>query len=196
MIKIISGIILAAGKAKRMGKQKLLLPFRGSTILENVIETVTSCKSIEEVIVIYGAAEIIDKVGKYNIKTVYNPIAEEGQSTSVIAGVKNSNPRTMAYMFIMGDQPFISPYMLEKLIDIWKQNVLSIIVPRYNGKNGMPTIFSADFRKDLMNITGDKGGRDVIKANPDKVKYVDMDDAMAGFDVDTPEDYEKLLKQI
>jgi len=193
---MISGIILAAGRSKRMGKQKLLLPFRGSTILENVVETVTSCKSIEEVIVVYGAAEIIHKVEKYNVKTVYNPIAEEGQSTSVIAGLKSSDPGAKAYMFIVGDQPFISLCVLENLIDIWKQNTSSIIVPRYNGKNGMPTIFSADFKNDLMNITGDKGGRDVIKTNPDKVIYVDMDDAMAGFDVDTPEDYEKLVKQI
>lgn len=196
MIKIISGIILAAGSSKRMGRQKLLLPFRGSTILENVIETITTCESIEEVLLVYEATEVIDRVKGYDLKAVYNPIAEEGQSTSVIAGVKSSNPKTKAYMFIMGDQPFINKDVVERLIGIWKQNTSSIIVPRYNGKNGMPTIFSEDFKKDLLNITGDKGGRDVIKANPDKVIYVDIDENMAGFDIDTPEDYEELLKQI
>jgi len=196
VIKIITGIILAAGKSKRMGRQKLLLPFRGSTILENVIETVTSCKSIGDIIVVYNSEEVMERVKNYDVKTVYNPVAEEGQSTSVIAGVKSSDPDTKAYIFITGDQPFISTEVMERLIYVWMQNSSSIIVPRYNEKNGMPVIFPVDFKKDLLNITGDKGGRDVIKANPDKVIYVDMDDALAGFDVDTPEDYEKLLKQI
>lgn len=93
VIKIISGIILAAGSSKRMGRQKLLLPFRGSTILENVIETITTCEFIEEVLLVYEATEVIDRVKGYDVKTVYNPIAEEGQSTSVIAGVKSSNPK-------------------------------------------------------------------------------------------------------
>lgn len=196
MIKIISGIILAAGSSKRMGRQKLLLPFKDSTILESVIRTACSCKSIGEIIVVYQSGEVYEKVKKYDVKAVYNPIAELGQSTSVIAGVKNSDPRTQAYTFIMGDQPFISPDMVEKLIGIWEQNKLSIIVPRYNGENGMPTIFSRNFKKNLMNITGDKGGREVIKANIDKVIFVDIDETMAGFDVDTLEDYEEMLKQI
>lgn len=196
MIKIISGIILAAGSSKRMGRQKLLLPFKDSTILESVIRTACSCKSIGEIIVVYQSGEVYEKVKKYDVKAVYNPIAELGQSTSVIAGVKNSDPRTLAYTFIMGDQPFISPDVVEKLIGIWEQNKLSIIVPRYNGENGMPTIFSRNFKKNLMNITGDKGGREVIKANIDKVIFVDIDETMAGFDVDTLEDYEEMLKQI
>lgn len=196
MIKIISGIILAAGSSKRMGRQKLLLPFKDSTILESVIRTACSCKSIGEIIVVYQSGEVYEKVKKYDVKAVYNPIAELGQSTSVIAGVKNSDPRTQAYTFIMGDQPFISPDVVEELIGIWEQNKSSIIVPRYNGENGMPTIFSRNFKKNLMNITGDKGGREVIKANIDKVIFVDIDETMAGFDVDTLEDYEEMLKQI
>jgi len=196
VIKIISGIILAAGSSKRMGKQKLLLPFKDSTILEEVVKTVINCSALGEIIVVYQSEEVLNTIKKYDVKTIYNPIAEKGQSTSLVAGMKSCNTKTKAYMFIMGDQPFINIDTMDAIIETWNKNPNSIIVPRYNGKNGMPTIFSSNFKQELMNVTGDKGGRDIIKANPDTIMYVDFCDTMAGFDIDTLEDYYKCLKKI
>ncbi|MDD2482003.1 MAG: molybdenum cofactor cytidylyltransferase [Lutispora sp.] len=196
MIKIISGIILAAGISKRMGTQKLLLPFKESTIIENIIGTVKSCKSFEEVIVVYSSEKVLDRIMQHSVRSAINERAEEGQSTSVIEGIKNSDPNTKAYMFIVGDQPFITKDILEELISTWQKNQASIIVPRYDGKKGMPTIFPVNFKQELMNITGDAGGRSIIQGNLDKVIFIDFNNTIAGFDIDTPEDYEEILKGI
>jgi len=196
VIKIIAGIILAAGSSKRMGKQKLLLPFKDSTILEEVIKTVKSCSTLNEVIVVYKSEEVLNAIKKYDVKSVYNPIAEKGQSTSVVEGIKSCHPETKAYMFIMGDQPFISLDIMKAIIEVWNNNPNSIIVPRYDGRNGMPTLFPSNYKQELLNITGDKGGRDIIKANPDNVIYVDFNDTLAGVDIDTMEDYYECLKKI
>ncbi|MCQ1528155.1 molybdenum cofactor cytidylyltransferase [Lutispora saccharofermentans] len=196
MIDIITGIILAAGSSKRMGKQKLILPLKNSTIVENAVETVKSCKAFGEILVVYQSEEVMDRIKKYDVKTVYNAKAKDGQSTSVIEGIKNSDPDAKAYMFIAGDQPFITKDIIEALINAWKKNQNSIIVPCYDGKKGMPTIFPAEFRQELMNITGDTGGRTIIQGNSDRVMFVDFYDTMAGFDIDTPEEYNETLKII
>jgi len=196
VIEIISGIILAAGSSKRMGKQKLLLPFKNSTILEEVIKIVKSCSALNEVIVVYKSEEVLNAIKKYDVKPVYNPNAEKGQSTSVVEGIKSCHPETKAYMFIMGDQPFINLDIINAIIEVWNNNPNSIIVPKYDGKNGMPTLFPSNYKQGLLNITGDKGGRDIIKANPDNVINVDFSNTLAGFDIDTIEDYNECLKKI
>lgn len=196
MIVIITGIILAAGSSKRMGRQKLLLPLKDNTIIGKVIETVKRCKLYGEILVVYQSVEVMVRTKEYDVKTVYNEKAEDGQSTSVIAGIRNSDSHTNAYMFIAGDQPFITVDIIEELICTWKQNQTSIVIPKYDGKRGMPTIFPVSFKQELMNITGDTGGRTVIENNLDKVIFVDFSYSMAGFDIDTPEDYKTLLKEI
>ena len=77
MIKIISGIILAAGSSKRMGKQKLLLPFKDSTILEEVVKTVINCSALGEIIVVYQSEEVLNTIKKYDVKQSIIPLQKK-----------------------------------------------------------------------------------------------------------------------
>ncbi len=191
---MITGIILAAGFSRRMGTEKLLLEINGVRIIERVIK---ECKSslLDELILIYRKEEVKEIGEQYSVKAIYNPKADLGQSESVKLGIINSsNPD--AYMFIMGDQPFVNSQLINRLIYEYKKSDSTILVPSYSGKNGTPSIFSTIYKEEFLKIQGDKGGRDIIKNNLHLVKIIDIQDEISGFDIDTPMDYKNLADYI
>ncbi len=191
---MITAIILAAGSAKRMGTQKLLLPFGNCTIVECVMRVVKASELFDDIVVVYRDSAVRETAEKLGIRTAMNLNAHMGLSTSVIAGVKSCNADTEAYMFFSGDQPLISEEWLEALTNEYKKSKEYIIVPLYREKRGMPTIFPASFRDELLSVEGDSGGRSIIEKHREKVVFVKNDNKAAGFDIDTSEDYESALK--
>jgi molybdenum cofactor cytidylyltransferase len=188
---MISGIILASGFSKRMEKEKLLLPVGGVALVERVIRAAQASR-LDEVILIYQKKEI-EKIGrKYGIKTVYNGRAGEGQSAAIKLGIHTAHPETDAFMFMVGDQPFLNPSTINILIDTNRSDPHSIIVPVYNGLRGNPVLFPSELKDLLLALDGDRGGRVLIDSMPERVKLVSIDEEMLGTDIDTDGDYEKL----
>jgi molybdenum cofactor cytidylyltransferase len=185
---MITGIILASGFSRRMKEDKLLMEINGMKMVERVIR---SCKksSLDRIILIYRKEKVKNIGSRYGVKTLYNPNAHLGQSEGLKLGVKETK-NSQAYMFLVGDQPFITSRLIDELINEYKKGLASIIVPYYNGKNGTPTIFSSIYKDELLSIEGDKGGRDIIRNNPSSIKKVIIDDGRLGLDMDTPEDFE------
>lgn len=183
---MITGIILASGFSKRMGEDKLLMEVDGIKMVERVIG---SCEesSLDEVILVYRKEEVRNIGEEYNIKTIYNPKAHLGQSESMKLGIKAAKAND-AFMFLMGDQPFITSRLINRLIEEYKNNEQSIIVPYYKDKKGTPTIFPSILKDELLQVEGDKGGRDIIGENITLVKKVYIDDEKFGLDVDREED--------
>lgn len=185
---MITGIIMASGFSKRMGHNKLLHKVDGVRIIERVIR---NCKgsSLDEIMLVYRDKEIGD-IGKgYDIKTIYNPKAILGQSESMKLGIKAAGEYS-EFMFLMGDQPFITKGLINQLINEHINNEQYIIVPYYNNKRGNPTIFPSRFREELLNVEGDKGGRDIINKYNFLVKRIDVADEKLGRDIDREEDLE------
>ena len=185
---MITGIIMASGFSNRMGKDKLLIDVNGKKIIERVIEAAIYSK-LDEVILIYRTKEVRDIGETYGIKTIYNPNAHLGQSQSVITGVESSEKG--AYMFFVGDQPFISVGLIDLLIDEYNREPEKIIIPYYENMIGMPIIFPSSLREELLKVGGDKGGREIIRNNPLLIKKVYIDDEYLIKDIDTVEDYER-----
>ena len=187
---MIIGIILASGYSKRMKKDKLTMNIKGRPMVEWTIRACSNSK-LDHIILVYRRPKVKEIGEKYGIKNIYNEKAYLGQAEGVKLGVKlakNGN----SYMFLTGDMPYINSKLIDRLIEVHNKNPEYIIVPFYNGKQGMPTIFPEVYREDLLNINGDKGGRDIIMKNPDFVKRVDIEDEKLGIDIDTMEDVEKL----
>jgi molybdenum cofactor cytidylyltransferase len=184
---MIIGIILASGFSRRMKKDKLLMKIDGIAMVEKVIQRAKD-SLLDEIIIIYRAEEV-KKIGdRYNIKTIYNPKAHLGQSEGLKLGVKEGK-NAEAYMFLVGDQPFITTQLIDKLIEEYKLSKNPIVVPYYKGKRGMPTIFSSTLKDQLLKIQGDKGGRNIIEENISLVKKVAIEDERLGLDIDRPEDF-------
>ena len=188
---MITGIIMAAGFSSRMGEDKLLLEVDGFKMVERVIY---SCKNslLDNIILIYRNEEVKKICDKYNITTIYNPNAHLGQSESMKLGVEAS-VNSEAFMFITGDQPFITNNLINLLINEYKNGQGNIIVPYYDKKNGTPTIFSSRFKEDLLKVKGDKGGRDIIKDNSNYVKKIYIEDIKSGLDIDEKDDFLNLF---
>jgi molybdenum cofactor cytidylyltransferase len=193
---MIVGIILSAGESKRMGTPKQLLPWGKTIILQQVIEN-ASASRLGFILLVLGSRvdEIMGKI-KLSSKTriVVNRNFKEGMSSSVKCGVQNAPEAADAYMLLLGDQPFIGPDTVNKLIDHYHTGKHGIIIPVYNGKRGHPVIFDAKYKKELLTI-GDGGAKVIVDNHLLDILEVPMDSPEILTDIDTPQDYQKVVGQ-
>jgi molybdenum cofactor cytidylyltransferase len=189
---MISAIILAAGQAKRMGlpSGKQLLPLGKSTILETTIDYIIASEVDETLVVLgYQSEEISRRIAARPVKTVVNPDYLKGMSTSIAAGIAASDTRTQAYLFALGDQPFISTQVINLLLRAFEHDRSKIVVPIFDGKRGHPAIFPASYKQELLGLKGDVGARQVIARHEQVVAEVQVDSEGILLDIDTQEEY-------
>lgn len=190
----ITGIIMASGLSRRMrGRDKLLLPLNGISMIERVIQA-ADASGLDEIILVYQKPAVAECAANYRVRCVYNPLAAEGQSQSVKHGVLAASPETAGYMFLPGDQPGLGSAEIDLLIQAWEKSPDSIIVPVYGGRRGSPVIFPARYRKGLLALKGDSGGRAIIEEAPESVRHIDMPHPASGKDIDTPDDYKSSFR--
>jgi len=190
---MITGIILASGFSKRMQQEKLLLPVKNIPLIERVIRAARQ-SLLDEIILVYQHEQVKAVAERFRIKTILNTAASEGQSAAVRLGVRSVRPDAQAFMFLVGDQPYLTPDVINRLTAVWRQNRESIIVPVYNDRPGNPVIFPAQLREELLALQGDSGGRMLIQKMPDRVCPVPVRSPSVGIDIDTPEDYANIAK--
>ena len=189
---MITAILLASGYSRRMGENKLLLKYRGKSLIEHTIETIKKC-GFSEMILVAREDEIVEIGNRYGLKVIKNENAIKGISESIKLGVRNAK-ETEGYMFFMADQPFLDVDTVRGLKNEFSENVDFIIVPRCEGKRGSPVTFPYIFKEDFLHLVGDVGGKVIINKNLDKVKFVEVEDSTKLFDVDNIENYEYILK--
>ncbi len=192
----VAAIVLAAGEAKRMGGQKLRLPFGEATIIETVIGSVIA-SGVAETIVVLGhrADEIAPLAAKFPVKTVLNPAYRAGMSTSIIAGVKAVSAETQAVVLALGDQPAIGAGIIGEILDGYARGEKGIALPVHDGRRGHPVVISLQYRDELLALRGDTGARDIVATHAEDVLEVPVDSAGIYADVDTAADYRALRRR-
>jgi molybdenum cofactor cytidylyltransferase len=191
---VIAAVVLAAGLARRMGRQKLLLQLQGKPVVRWSVEHVVS--HVEDIVIVTGPDDtaIRQALGDLTVRFVVNPRPQDGQSTSIAAGVAALKPWTTAALIALGDQPRMPGPVVPALLEAWRRSGKAIVAPVYQGVQGTPVVFSSEVFGELRALKGDAGARAVVKQNPERVETVAFDLAMPP-DVDTPEDYAKLHVQ-
>ena len=186
---MISALLLAAGRAIRMGRPKQLLPFGKSTILEQAIDNLLGSQ-VDEIVVVVGhrAEEIAKVVALKLVKLVVNPDYTQGMSTSIIAGLNAVNNQAQAFMIALGDEPLIDSRTVNRLIEAFCHHDRGIVIPTYQGRRGHPVIFTRKYRRELLALKGDIGGRKVIGDHPGDVLEVAMNCRGIYLDIDTTDD--------
>lgn len=191
---MISGIILASGFSRRMQRDKLLLPVGGLPVVERVIRAAMDAE-LDEVILVWRE-QAIEAIGtRCGVKTVFNPLAATGQSAAVRLGVAAAEAQACAWMFLVGDQPFIAPALIDRLIDAARQHPGNIVVPRYGDAPGSPVVFPVRHRQHLLALQGDEGGRALLRRFPDDIVQVHVRERHFGLDIDTQDAYTEALKK-
>ncbi|MBN1367823.1 MAG: molybdenum cofactor cytidylyltransferase [Dehalococcoidales bacterium] len=188
----ISAIILAAGESKRMGESKLLLKWRGASIFEETVDNYLA-SAANEVTVILGnqATEMEKLIGDRTVTVAINPAYAKGMSTSIVIGINVMSPRTQGIMLALADQPSVTSQTIDKLIQVFQLRKKGIIVPTYHGQRGNPVIFDIKYRKELLALQGDTGGRDIVGRFYNDIQEVPVENRGVLIDIDTPEDYRR-----
>jgi probable selenium-dependent hydroxylase accessory protein YqeC len=194
----ISIILLAAGKGERMGKPKLDLEINGKTILEHAVSAIEKT-GIHDVVVVFSEqnSHYRSRLPSYFRSTVTTNIQEEEElSKSVKQGLLNIQPQSQAVIFALADQPLITPDIYKDLIQYHLRHLPLVTVPVHDGKRGNPTLFDRRMWSELSKIKGDKGGRNLIATvPPPKLGLVHVGHGSVLADIDTPEDYQRLLSE-
>jgi len=190
---MIYGIILAAGEGKRMGKLKLTLPLGNKKLIEWVLQAAKLTPLDKYFLVVRPEDKDIIKIGKaWGAEIVLNPDFRKGMSTSIKkALLKINTQEAEGFFLILGDQPLITSKIINKLIKSFSPGKEEIVVPYFKDKRGNPVLFDICWKDELMAVTGDVGGRVLIKAHPEKVKRVNVSDETILFDIDQEKDYLK-----
>jgi molybdenum cofactor cytidylyltransferase len=183
-------IILAAGESKRMKVPKLLLPFNGKTMIEVVIRNV-SVSAADHTLVVLGAFrdEISSVTDGYQVETCYNEKFRDGMFSSVLCGI-NYLPETFeAVLIIPGDQPFIKPEVINRLIAEYRNSGKGIVIPVYKKKRGHPLLLDGKYRNMLDGLQEQNGLRSLAEKYPDDVLEIVTNSPGILKDFDTKEDY-------
>lgn len=189
-------VILAAGKSARLGQPKQLLPFKGKSLICHCVEIAK--KVVKNVVVVTGAERkrIESELNNSNVEIVYNPDWEEGMASSIRAGLtylREKNPDINEVIFMVCDQPFVTTDLLLKLISEKQHSSKSIVASFYSEIAGTPVIFDKSIFPELMELSGDVGARKIIIKNKERMSTVDF--PLGNVDMDTADDYKKLLMQ-
>jgi molybdenum cofactor cytidylyltransferase len=201
-------IVLAAGMSRRMGADnKMLLPFRGSTIFETTFSHIVEA-GIGEILVVVGfEAEKIKNALKTHPLSIFNKMHivenkayENGMTSSIKTGIKalKSENTEGGYMICLSDMPLISPeeyrFMVTQFSAISQQDEKAIVVPFYKGEKGNPVIFSNFYKNDLLNLEDREGGKSILKTYQKHLYKIEMPTDSILLDADTPDDYQRLLR--
>lgn len=188
---------MAAGAARRMGRQKLFLDLRGRPVLQWVLEEVLSTGLAEVICVVRELEKARQAVllEHPKLRWVVNRKAREGQSTSVIAGLKAISPHAEAALFILGDQPLIKRELIQSLIDLYRRSSALIVAPAFHGRTRSPVLFHKNLFADLLKLKGDIGGRGLMRTYRENVALLEWKDEAPFLDLDVWEDYEEIMKR-
>ena len=194
MRKFISGLILGAGASQRFGEPKQLLPFADTTLLGWVIAQAQLARRLDETIVVLGrsADEIRERVDFAEAKVVENQVFAEGCASSYRAGIAALDSHAEALMIILGDQPGITPEIIDTFAEEWNKTDAPIALCTYEGgRKGHPMIFARSLFDQLERLHGDKAAWKLVDANASSVLQIHLPLPFPQ-DINTREDFERI----
>ncbi len=189
---MITAILLAAGQSKRMGRPKMLLPWGKTTVLEKVIATFEAAGVDDILVVTGGDRDQIEALVGAAARTVFNPNYAEGEMlSSVQAGLVGLKPGAEAVLIGLGDQPQVRESSVRAVLDEYRKNRASIVVPSYRMQRGHPWLVTRIHWTEIQHMRSPTSLRDFLKRHIKDICYVEVNDPGILKDLDTPEDYLK-----
>lgn len=185
----ITGILLAAGHARRFGSNKLVAALADGTPVV-VASARRLAAAVDDVLAVVpgegGAVESL--LGGEDIALRRCPEAAHGMGHSLACGVAAAGGAD-AWLVMLGDMPFVAPATLERLVAALREGA-AIVLPTHHARDGHPVGFNARFGIELGRLGGDRGARAVLAAHPGEVVRVAVDDPGILQDIDVPADLE------
>jgi molybdenum cofactor cytidylyltransferase len=188
---MISAIVLAAGQSKRMGRQKMLMPWGRTTVIGKVISTLVEAGVVNIHVVTGGNQdELKDALREYNIQYIQNKDFANGEMlASVKVGLISMGKESEAALNVLGDQPQIEYKVIQIIVERYIETHNKIIVPSYQMHRGHPWLVEKSYWKEILNLTPPATLRDFLISHNDVIDYVNVDSQSVLQDLDTQADY-------
>jgi len=189
---MICSIVLAAGMSRRMGVQKLLLPFGGKTVIRRIVAEIAG-SIVDEISVVVGhdAGRIRGELSGCDVSIAVNPDYEEGMLSSVRCGILALPEHCDGVLVALGDQPGITSGLVDETVRAFAATEKGILVPLYEGKRGHPLAFSRGYCDEVLKCYDDVGLRGLVQSHCDDVFELNVSIAAVVSDMDYPEDYRR-----
>ncbi|MCC6153548.1 MAG: nucleotidyltransferase family protein [Candidatus Hydrogenedentes bacterium] len=194
---MIGAIVLAAGESRRMGTQKLLLPYGGKSVIAHVVDNVLA-SIVDRTVVVIGHDHdaVRQALNNRPVLVAHNEQYRDGMLSSVRRGITEMGDAGEAYLIALGDQPNIPPATINALLNYFARSGSSIVVPTFGGKPGHPIVVPASFRDVIMTKYDEFGLRGLLHEYAGCVAYCPVETNAVLFDMDTDADYKHALAQL
>lgn len=188
-------IILAAGNSSRLGEPKQLLTYQGKSLIRRMVDAGTDAVG-SPVIVVTGAnaALVESELRPLNCHDAYNANWQEGMSSSIRTGITKLmqiDPSTVGVILAVSDQPFVTSGLFKDLIEKSERTGRCIVPCAYGDTVGTPVLFASKYFDELLMLTGAEGAKKLITRHDNDV--ISHPFPLGAVDIDTPEDYGKLI---
>jgi len=189
-------VVPAAGKSRRMGTQKLLLPFAGTTVIGQVVRTLRAAP-VEGVIVVVSpdGEPVASEATRAGAATAINPDPGADMLASVRCGLRALPAGCDAMLVALGDQPTVRSRLVAELIDTFTSRPDAIVVPTHAGRRGHPLLIASRWFDDLLTRHDGVGVRGLLAERPDCVVELTVEDERILHDVDDPDDYRRAVSE-
>ena len=196
---MVAGLILAAGRSTRMGQSKALLICPDGRTFVRALADALRGGGVDPPLIVGRADDDVlrlevEAIG-HGARLVINQDADRGgQLSSLVAGLQQADrPGIRALMVVPVDAPLVTADTVAALIAAFSATAAPIVRARFQGRNGHPVVFSRAVFEELRAADPRVGAKAVLRAHAGAIVNVDVDDSAVVGDVDTPEDYRRLL---
>lgn len=194
----IGGVLLAAGKSKRMGGNKLLLPWKNHTIIEEVLHQV-SRSSLDSLLVVTGfekdsIEELLARSDDKRIRSIHNEGYESGRIGSIQCAIEHLKGSVDGALFMVADKPTVHTELIERAIGTFKKEKPGILYVMTPAGRGHPIIYSSKLFEEIMLLTHDDEMEKFIEEHKNEV--AELEDEAIQVNINTPEEYERVQKSL
>lgn len=185
----VAAVVLAAGQSRRMGEPKLLLRWKGTSLLRRAAEA--AVKACHRVVVVVGpqADRMRAELAGLPVAVVVNPDPARGMASSLRCGL-GAVADAAAVLLVLADQPAVGPGHLCRLVELRRKTGAPVVAATYGETVGVPAVFGRELFAELFALEGDVGAKPVLQRHRHEALLVPVPEAAC--DVDTPQDWERL----
>lgn len=180
-----AGILLAAGRSRRFGGDKLLHPVAGAPMVLASAHALRAVLPRTVAVIRKDSAALAELLAANGIETAIAEDADNGMGASLAAGVAAAAAAS-GWVVALGDMPFVRPQTVALVADALVRGA-GLAAPRYRGRRGHPVGFARSYRDCLLGLDGDRGARRLLRQCAGELVMLDCDDAGVLRDIDRRE---------
>jgi molybdenum cofactor cytidylyltransferase len=198
----IPGIVLAAGASHRFGQNKLLIPLGGHAVLYHALQAALTAP-LDPVILVLGyesdkALQALEELrGSPKLRVLKNSHWAQGRAESLKLGLAAVPAHAPGAVVLLGDMPLVTPALIARVAQAFLR-AHTLCFPIYRGLPGRPVAIPRELFGEFAQLSGDASGLPILQKHWERAIKLELapDEEPTQWDIDTPEDLERMLKAL